>query len=379
MRVLCVNAGSSSLKAALFDVATAAATAGGDDPVCVARHRVEGLDASGDGHRAAFAELADRFDAEVDGAGAIDAVSHRIVHGGRHLTNHAVVDPAVRGALDEARVLAPLHVPVALDLLDAATARYPGRPQVACLDTAFHRRLDPASRRLPLPADLDEEGIRRYGFHGLSYEHLVRTLSRTIPGGLPPRTILAHLGNGASLAAVRDGVGVDTTMGFTPSGGLVMGTRTGDLDPGVLVHLARAHDLDAAGIEAVVDRRSGLLGVSGRSSDVADLLTAAAGGNPDAALALEVYVLAAAKHVAAMTVVLGGLDLLVFSGGVGEHAAPVRAAIAARLAHLGVHLDPVANEAGLAVISSPDAIVEVRVEPTDEEAMLALHAARLLG
>ena len=282
--------------------------------------------------------------------------------------------PRCRSRLDAAIPFAPLHLAAELAVVDAATVRYPGATPIACLDTAFHRNLAPAARRLPIPTALDASGIRRYGFHGLSYEHLVHRLGPA----LGRRAVLAHLGNGASLAAVREGVGIDTTMGLTPTGGIVMGTRPGDLDPGVLVHLLRVHGLDAAELERVVDHRSGLLGVSGRSSDVRDLLVAAGAGDEDAALALEIYEVVAAKHIAAMTTVLGGLDTLVFTAGVGEHAAPVRAGIAARLSHLGVAVDADANATHAPVISPPGASVTVRVEPTDEESAMARHAARLV-
>jgi acetate kinase len=280
----------------------------------------------------------------------------------------------IRTQLDAARQFAPLHLDVELVLLDAATRRYPVA-QVACLDTAFHRHLPPSARRLPVPEAADRAGIRRFGFHGLSYEHLVDRLGDQ----LGPRAVLAHLGNGSSLAAVLDGVGRDTTMGLTPTGGLVMGTRTGDLDPGVLVHLARVQHLGADELEHLVDRESGLLGISGRSSDVRDLLEARTRGDRACALALEVYEATVAKHVAALTTVLGGIDTLVFTGGVGEHAPAVRAGIAARLAHLGVRLDGAANQADAPVISVADAGVTVRVEPADEESTMALHAARLVG
>jgi acetate kinase len=312
---------------------------------------------------------------ECERAGfAPDVVAHRFVHGGPNLDEHVVIDAGVREQLAAAVAFAPLHLPAALAVLDAATTRYAGCSQVACLDTAFHRHLDPAARRLPIPGRFDAAGVRRYGFHGLSYEYLVNHLGHSLGG----RAVLAHLGNGASMAAVRDGTGVDTTMGFTPAGGLIMGTRTGDLDPGVAVHLLRAHGLDAEGLEHVVDRESGLLGVSGRS-DVRDLLAARDHGDEAAALALNMYEVVAAKHVAALTTVLGGLDTLVFTGGVGEHAVAVRGGIAARLDHLGVRVDSAANGAGAAIISGPAAAVTVRVEPTDEELMMARHAARLVG
>jgi acetate kinase len=367
---LCLNAGSSSLKAAGFVVERRRG-----DPRRVMSHAVERIPSeNGDDKRYvdALDEVAGACD---DVAFRPDVVAHRLVHGGPNLLEHRVIDDTVRAALADAVSFAPLHLPPALTVLDAATSRYPDCPQVACLDTAFHRDLLPVVRRLPISAELDAAGVRRYGFHGLSYEYLVHRLG----ADLGSRAVLAHLGNGASLAAVRDGVGIDTTMGLTPAGGIVMGTRTGDLDPGVLVYLLRTRGVDAAQLERVVDRESGLLGVSGRSADVRDLLRARGEGDPRAALALEMYEVVAAKYVAALTTVLSGLDTLVFTGGVGEHAGPVRAGIARRLAPLGVEIDDAANDDGAAIISKPDAAVTVRVEPTDEELMMASHAARLVG
>jgi acetate kinase len=265
-------------------------------------------------------------------------------------------------------------LPQELAVVEAAAARYGSKPQAACLDTAFHRHLPPVARRLPSPAEFDAAGVHRYGFHGLSYEYLVHRLGAT----LGRRAVMAHLGNGASLAAVHDGRGIDTTMGLTPAGGLVMGTRTGDLDPGVIVHLLRARNLDPDQLAHVIDRESGLLGVSGRSSDVRDLLAARSRGDTNAALALALYEAAAAKHIAALVTVLGGLDTLVFTAGVGEHAGPIRAGITTRLAHLGVVVDDRANDTNAPIISLPNAPVTVRVQPTDEELMMAIHARRLI-
>jgi len=367
VKVLCLNAGSSSLKAAGFVPGGAAE----DDPARVFTHHVERIDdASGGGHLSALATVAD---ACADDGFAPDAVAHRFVHGGAHLLEHCLIDDAVRRELDAASAWAPNHTPAALGVLDAASARYPDAIAVACFDTAFHRHLPPVARRLPIPDAYDAAGVHRYGFHGLSYEHLVHRLGAR----LGRRAVLAHLGSGASLAAVLDGVGVDTTMGLTPSGGLVMGTRTGDLDPGVLLYLQRAGRLSVDEVEHVVDHLSGLLGVSGRSADVRDLLAARDQGDADAGLALDLFVSSAARHVAALTTALGGLDTLVFTAGVGEHAAPVRAGIAARLSHLGVTVDPVANDAHAPVVSPTGAAVTVRVEPTDEELVMARHARRL--
>jgi acetate kinase len=371
VRTLCLNAGSSSLKAAGFRDAAA-----GSDPERVVAHTVDRIRSGDDGDDGAYVDaLAEVAAVCEEAAFGPDVIAHRIVHGGPKLGEHTLIDDGVRFELAGAVSFAPLHLPAALGVLDAATSRYPGCPQVACLDTAFHRGLLPVARRLPISIDLDAAGIRRYGFHGLSYEYLVHRLADE----LGSRAVLAHLGNGASLAAVRDGVGIDTTMGLTPAGGLVMGSRPGDLDPGVLLHLARVRGLDGGELERVVDRESGLLGVSGRSADVRDLLSARDGGDEHAALALEMYAAVAAKHVAAMTTVLGGLDTLVFTGGIGEHAGAVRAEIVGRLAHLGAGLDTDANDSGAPVISSSNSVIMVRVQPTDEELMMARHAARLVA
>jgi acetate kinase len=370
VHVLCLNTGSSSLKAAGFLV-----EAPNGDPHRAMAHAVERIRSdNGDdnGYVGALDEVAGMCDRV---AFRPDVIAHRLVHGGPNLLEHTVIDDTVRVELAHAVSFAPLHLPPALSVLDAATARFPRCPQVACLDTAFHRDLLPVARRLPISTEFDAAGVRRYGFHGLSFEYLVHKLG----ADLGSRALLAHLGNGASLAAVRDGVGIDTTMGLTPAGGLMMGTRTGDLDPGVLVYLLRAGGVDAAELERVVDRESGLLGVSGRSADVRDLLRARDEGDDRAAVALEMYEVIASKYAAALTVVLGGLDTLVFTGGVGEHAGPIRRGIAGRLAHLGVHIDAAANDAGAAIISTASAAVTVRVEPTDEERMMATHAARLIG
>jgi acetate kinase len=368
MRLLCLNVGSSSLKAACF-----VAESGHVETSRIASKQVERIGDAGEPHRdhvEALGLIADEL--ERDGFEP-NVIAHRVVHGGPRLVEHVVIDDAVLAELEAAVSFAPLHLPAELSVISAARTRYEARTQVACIDTAFHRNIAPAARRLPIPASFDARGVRRYGFHGLSYEYLVHRLG----AALGRRAVLAHLGSGASMAAVSNGIGVDTTSGFTPTGGLVMGTRTGDLDPGVLIHMLRTRALDANGLEHIIDQGSGLLGLSGRSSDVRDLLVAHDDGDETAGLALEVFERTAAKHLAALTTVLGGLDVLVFTAGVGEHAAPVRAGIVDRLAHLGVTIDPTANQANASVISRPNARVTVRIEPTDEEFMMAVHATRL--
>jgi len=356
MRIACLNAGSSSLKAAFFAVDDA-------EPVRVASHNVERI--AGDYETAL---------ATVPGDFAPDVVAHRFVHGGPDLVEHVVIDDRVRAELEAAVPLAPLHLPAALAVLGAAEQRWPGVPNVACFDTAFHRNLLPAARRLALPEEFDAAGVHRYGFHGLSFEYLVQQLGP----GLGRRAVLAHLGNGSSLAAVRDGIGIDTTMGFTPAGGLVMGTRTGDIDPGALIYILRSRGVGADELERIVDRQSGLLGIAGSSSDVRDLLAARDAGDERATLALDIYESVAAKHIAALTTVLGGLDTVVFTAGIGERSAAVRAGIGARLAHLGVTVSADANANNAVIISIAGAPVTVRVEPTDEELMMARHARALV-
>lgn len=246
--------------------------------------------------------------------------------------------------------------------------RHPGLPQIACFDTAFHRSLDPVARRLPLPRAL---GLERFGFHGISCEGVVHDLG----GGAAGRLLIAHLGNGCSLTAVKDGRSVDTTMGLTPLGGLVMGTRPGDLDPGVLLHLLRERKLGAAELDDLLARKSGLLGVSELSADMRDLL---ASPDPRAAEAVDLFCRQTLKHAGAMAAVLGGLDTLVFTGGIGESAAPIRARICEGLGFLGVRLDVARNAANAPRISADEAPVDVRLLPAGEERVIARHVFALL-
>lgn len=281
------------------------------------------------------------------------AIGHRVVHGGAALREHARIDASVLRHLDDACVFAPLHVPPALALIREAMAECPRLPQVACLDTAFHRTLPALARVLPLPAKIRDEGVERFGFHGLSCESIVRQLDQQ----LPPRLVIAHLGSGASVSAVSDGRSIDTSMGLTPTGGVIMATRPGDLDPGILLYLLRAHAYSAQTLEDLLDRHAGLLGISGHSGDIRRLQQVAE-QQPEARLALEQFVQSVAKQIAAMTIALGGLDLLVFTGGIGEHNTPIRDAICAKLKPMLPQL-------------------AVRAMPTQENACIARHALRL--
>jgi acetate kinase len=371
--VLCVNSGSSSLKLALYrdDERLASCSIEG---VGLDRGRLRLRDASGAVVRDEPGRVADQAHAVHQGLGALeghgfpaaDAAGHRFVHGGPHQHAPRRLDAALIAGLREVVAFAPLHLPAALLGVEAVAARRPGLPQVVCFDTDFHWEMPQVARRLPLPRALDEAGVRKYGFHGLSYESVVADIGAARLG----RAVIAHLGNGASMAAVRDGRSVDTTMGLTPAGGFMMGTRTGDLDPGVLLHLIDALGYDSKRLEDLVDRRSGLLAVSERTSDVRDLLERRS-TDPRAAFAVEMFCYQARKAAGALAAALGGIDSLVFTGGIGEHAAPVREGICSGLQHLGVRLDPARNATNAAVISADGSACTVRVVAANEERSIA--------
>jgi acetate kinase len=298
------------------------------------------------------------------------AIGHRVVHGMRRC-EPARVTPQLLEELRGVIPYDPEHLPAEIHLMEALLRQHPALPQFACFDTAFHQSLPRVARILPIPRRYDAMGVQRYGFHGLSYAWLMRRLVELgDPAARAGRVILAHLGNGASLAAVRDGSCVDTTMGFTPAAGIPMSTRSGDLDPGIVSFLVAREQLTAAGFQRMVTRESGLLGVSGTSSDVRDLLLAE-GTDVRAAEALALFCQEVRKRIGAFAAVLGGLDTLVFSAGIGENSAVIRARICAGMEFLGLHLDPARNAGNAPVISAPDSRVTVRVVPTDEEQMIA--------
>ena len=356
--VLAINSGSSSVKTALFDA---------DERRVAEREAGRAGDAIG-------VALSLLEEAKVR---RLDAIGHRVVHGGPRHTAPEIVDAALLESLEAAIPLAPLHLPPALDAIRAALRRFPGVPQVACFDTAFHASLPEHARRFALPEHLTGEAVRRYGFHGLSYEYVLSRLG----GHVPSRVILAHLGSGASVAAVRDGVSVDTTMGLTPAGGVVMATRPGDLDPGVLVHLARQHRLSPDELDAILNQESGLRALAGTGDMKTILARRERKDDPSAQLAFDVFVHALKKAFGAFVAVLGGLDLLVFTGGIGEHAPAVRSAACEGLEPLGILVDERANARakGEATISAPSSAATVRVIPTDEDRMIARHTRRVLG
>jgi acetate kinase len=366
--VLALNCGSSSLKYAQFV---------GDD--AAVRGEIDRIGRSNAGDARAVPDHGAAVHAVFEELGktkapAPVAVGHRLVHGGPRYTEPAPVTKEVLAALREATPFAPLHLPAELRAIEAATERFGDLPQVVCFDTSFHRTMPEVARRFPLPSSFFDEGVRRYGFHGLSYEYVVESLGEEKLG----RAVLAHLGNGASMAAVRDGASVDTTMGFTPTGGLVMGTRTGDLDPGLLVYLLEHRGYDAKKLAQLVDREAGLLALSGTTADMQTLLARRA-HDERAALAVDVFCHHARKWIGALAAVLGGLDTLVFTGGIGEHAAAVRAEIAGPLEHLGIVMDKTRNDMGEAVVSAPSARCTVRMMRTDEERMIARHTRRALA
>jgi acetate kinase len=304
----------------------------------------------------------------------LHVVGHRVVHGGPLHDAPVVVTDRVLDDLRAVMHLAPLHQPAALDCIELLRSRAPDLVQVACFDTTFHRTMPEHAQRFALPATLWDAGVRRYGFHGLSYEYVVSALGRE----LGRRSVITHLGSGASLVALRDGQSVDTTMGLTPAGGLVMSTRAGDLDPGVVTYLVRERGMDADALDQLFDRGSGMLAVSGHTGDMRTLLNERA-ADPRSALAVEMFCYTARKQIGALAAALGGLETLVFTGGIGARSAVVRAEICDGLAHLGVVLDSTANKADAPIISSADAACTVHVVVTDEELVIARHAAKLVG
>jgi acetate kinase len=306
----------------------------------------------------------------------IAAAGHRVVHGGLKFTQPVRIDADVLADLEKLVPLAPLHQPHNLTAIRAIVERIPELPQVACFDTSFHRTQPAVAQVFALPRRYAEEGVLRYGFHGLSYEYIASVLPGTDPRAAAGRTVVAHLGNGASMCAMKGGQSVASTMGFTAVDGLPMGTRCGSLDPGVLLYLMDRHGMDARALEDLLYQQSGLLGVSGISSDMRTLLASA---DPHAAEALDLFVYRIGRELGSLAAALGGLDALVFTGGIGENAAAIRARVCRDAAWLGVELDTAANDAGGPRISSSASRVTAWVIPTNEELMIAQHSRRLLA
>ena len=387
---LVLNAGSSSLKFCVY------ARPQANDWHLESRGQIEGIGASprilardADGRT-----LIDQTPSTPvhDGAGALEAlavwlrsmygggrvlgVGHRVVHGGARYTGPVIVTGQVLAELHRLIPLAPLHQPHNLAAIEAVSERLPGTPQVACFDTSFHRTQSTLAELIALPDEICQAGVRRYGFHGLSYEYIATALPRMAVDIARARVIVAHLGNGASLCALRDGKSVDSTLGFTALDGLCMGTRPGGVDPGVILYLFQNLGLSAPEVETILYKKSGLLAISGISSDMRDLLASSEG---KARLAVDYFVYRAAKEIGALAAVLGGIDGLVFTAGIGENSAEIRRRICESSAWLGIKLDAEANARNALRISVAESRVSVWVIPTNEELMIARHTGLLLG
>jgi len=387
--VLAINGGSSSIRFALYEEGEPLRRVldGKVDRVGLSGTNLTFKDSTGKpqdrraintaDHSSAVACLLDWLEVQP-GFASVKAVGHRVVHGMKHSEPERVT-PKLLNELRRITPYDPEHLPLAIELIKAFRQRHPAMPQVACFDTAFHRTMPRVATLLPIPRRYEAAGVRRYGFHGLSYEFLMGELARLGDrAATKGRVILAHLGNGASLAAVRDGKSIDTSMGFTPTAGLVMSTRTGDLDAGLVSYLARTERMSAARFQKMVNHESGLLGVSGTSSDVRDLLAHEA-RDPRAADALALFCYQAKKWIGCFAAALGGLDTLVFAGGIGENSPLIRERICDGLGFLGVELNEARNAESASLISTDVGRVAVRVIRTDEELMIARSVVRVVG
>jgi len=386
--ILALNTGSSSIKFSLYESGTHEELlfSGSLTRIGLPEGRFSVMDAEGRYLDCVRVEVADHEAAcrqvfswiMAHGPGMPDAVGHRVVHGGPRHTAPEKVTPELLDSIAELVPYAPEHLPQALNAIRYATSELPGVFQVACFDTAFHSTMPPVAKLCPIPEEYRREGVQRYGFHGLSYQYILSQLqAEGDPLTRKGRVILAHLGHGASMAAVLDGRSIETTMGFSPAGGLVMSTRTGDLDPGVVLFLLQQGHLDSAGLRDMVNKKSGLLGVSGLSADMRDLLEAEK-DNESARLAVELFCYSARKHIGALTAALGGLDMIVFTGGIGFHSPEIRERISAGLDFLGVRLDHEKNMDHPGIISTDESAVVVKVMETNEEVMIVRETRRVL-
>jgi acetate kinase len=389
--ILVLNAGSSSIKFSLFAEA-------GVEPAVVAHGQLEGIDTSPHfiaqdaagqtvseqhwaqgtrlGHDGAVAHIEDWLKATYAARHQLAAVGHRVVHGGAGYSSPVRIDRDVVAQLEKLIPLAPLHQPHNLTPIRILMERTPQLPQVACFDTAFHRSNPPLAQMFALPSELTEAGVRRYGFHGISYEYIASVLPQFDERAARGKTVVLHLGNGASMCALQAGASVASTMGFTALDGLPMGTRCGAIDPGVLLYLMDEHRMEARAIETLLYHQSGLLGVSGISSDMRTLL---ASSEPRARLAVDLYCYRIGRELGSLAAALGGLEALVFTGGIGENSAAIRERVCRDAAWVGVELDPAANAAGGPRISTPGARASAWAIPTNEELMIARHTRRLLS
>ncbi len=389
--LLILNAGSSSIKLSLYRHS--------DPPELLAHGKLEELqtkprfiayDAAGRvvdevswpagstlTHVAAMEFLSDWIRRGTLGELQLVAVGHRVVHGGTRFTQPVIIDDSVLAELESLVPLAPLHQPHHISAMRALLQHAPSLPQVACFDTSFHRTQPDVARQFALPRELTAAGVQRYGFHGLSFEYIASLLPSVDPHAASGRTIVAHLGNGASLCAIQAGLSIATTMGFTPLDGLMMGTRCGAIDPGVLIYLMDQYDMDARQIERLLYHKSGLLGVSGISSDMRTLLEQES-RDPRAAEAVNLFVYRIAREIGSLAAALGGLDALIFTGGIGEHSATIRSRVCRAANWLGVEIDEASNDRGGPHISLANSRVAAWVIPTNEELMIARHTQQLL-
>ncbi|HEX4580865.1 MAG TPA: acetate/propionate family kinase [Acidobacteriaceae bacterium] len=390
--ILTINSGSSSLKLGLYRAGDSDSTS---EPQLLYRGATDAIgksggsltitdssgktvhheDASHDSQSTAFTHAAQKLE-QLSGARP-EAIGYRVVHGGPRLVEHCRITPQVLETLRASIHFAPLHIPAALALIDTASKLYPRTPAFACFDTAFHTTMPPEAFTYAIPARFRDQGVRRYGFHGLSYESVVASLGVSPASAVPPRLVAAHLGNGASLCAMSNGRSVDTSMGLTPTGGIPMGTRTGDLDPGVVLFLARSGKLDLNNLESVLNHESGLAGLSDGISDLRELTAAADKGSTTASQALAIFCRSIAKTVASYAAVLDGLDALVFTGGIGEHSTLVREQVCRQLAFLDIAIDKEANQRHSTTISQPTSPIRVLILPADEDGRIAHHVRHL--
>jgi acetate kinase len=387
--ILVLNAGSSSIKFSLFSENPLALLAGGQMAAIHTEPKFAARDAGGKqlaekrwpaqaklGHEGALAHIVEWLKSAYGSKHRLAAVGHRVVHGGADHAAPVRVDAAVLARLERLVPLAPLHQPHNLAPIRLLLGRSPEIPQVACFDTAMHRSNPPVAQMFALPAELTEAGVRRYGFHGLSYEYIATVLPQIDPNAARGRTVVLHLGNGASMCALHAGRSIASTMGFTAVDGLPMGTRCGAIDPGVMLYLMDERGMDARALEKLVYQESGLLGVSGVSSDMRVLLES---NDPRARLAVELFVYRIGRELGSLAAALGGLDALVFTAGIGEHAAPIRERVCRQAAWLGVELDAPANAKHGPRISSAASRVAAWVMPTNEELMIARHTREVLS
>jgi len=387
--VLAINTGSSSLKAALYRMSESESLVLAVDVTRIGASgsRIRITDAAGD-------TVFDRQDVMRDHDAALQAtfawleqhdsvrqvrgVGHRVVHGGERFSDPQLITPALMATLQDLAALAPDHLPQAISGIQFVTRSYPTLRQVACFDTAFHRGLPKRAQMYALPRHFYDEGLKRFGFHGLSYEYVTEALTRLDGALANGRLIVAHLGSGASIAAIRGGKSIDTTMGFTPASGLMMGTRCGDIDAEALLYLIEERKMTPKAVNTLINRQSGLLGVSDTSADMQELLDKEA-TDSRAAEAIGLFCYRARKYLGAYAAALGGLDILVFTGGIGEHASAIRERICSGLGFLGISLDPARNRTHAPVISADDSRVKVRVVNTNEELIIARHAVKVLS